>query len=224
MKPSTCARRSCRRITTRPLLSAALTANTFFAKSIPIVVTSISDPPRFVRMLLSTSWAHYEAVYKRAGVHTISRSETRCLRFVANAQPRPRVSCSALRSPASNEARLPGRRRASLPAGVRGPCTEIQRSNASGMINQAIADHNDHGSVKLATATAHSVQPILAAFAQWGLEIALRRHARRGRTATLNGSSDRYVGKLSTTSSCSAKRTCARLGQADDRDGGPARP
>jgi DNA-directed RNA polymerase specialized sigma24 family protein len=23
-------------------------------------------------MLLSTSWAHYEAVYKRAGVHTIS--------------------------------------------------------------------------------------------------------------------------------------------------------
>jgi hypothetical protein len=28
--------------------------------------------PRFVRMLLSTSWAHCEAVYKRAGVHTIS--------------------------------------------------------------------------------------------------------------------------------------------------------
>jgi hypothetical protein len=46
--------------------------NTFFAKSIPIVVTSISDPPRFVRMSLSTSWAHCEAVYKRAGVHTIS--------------------------------------------------------------------------------------------------------------------------------------------------------
>jgi hypothetical protein len=30
--------------------------------------------PRFVRMLLSTSWAHCEAVYKRAGVHTISLS------------------------------------------------------------------------------------------------------------------------------------------------------
>src|SRR5262249_23604435 len=44
MNPSICARRSCRRITTRPLPSAALTANALFAKSIPIVVTSISDP------------------------------------------------------------------------------------------------------------------------------------------------------------------------------------
>src|SRR5208337_3032564 len=59
--------RSCRRITTRPLLSAPDTANTLFAKSIPIVVISIPDPPRFVRMLLSTSLAHPEAVYKRAG-------------------------------------------------------------------------------------------------------------------------------------------------------------
>src|SRR5208337_1318564 len=67
MKLSTCARRSCRRITTRPLLSAPDTANTLFAKSIPIVVISIPDPPRFVRMLLSTSLAHPEAVYKRAG-------------------------------------------------------------------------------------------------------------------------------------------------------------
>jgi hypothetical protein len=34
-------------------------------------------------------------------------------------------------------------------------------------------------------------------------------HARRGRTATSSGSSDRYVANLSITSSCSAKRTCA---------------
>src|SRR5579864_5367532 len=42
---TTCTHFSCRRITTRPLTSAPRTANTFFAKSIPIVVTSISDPP-----------------------------------------------------------------------------------------------------------------------------------------------------------------------------------
>jgi hypothetical protein len=30
-------------------------------------------------MLLGTSWAHCEAVYQRAGVHTISLSETRYL-------------------------------------------------------------------------------------------------------------------------------------------------
>jgi len=47
------------------------------------------------------------------------------------------------------------------------------------------------------------------AFAQWGSEIALRRHARRGRTGTLSGWSDRYAANHSTTSSCSAKRTCA---------------
>ncbi len=34
-------------------------------------------------------------------------------------------------------------------------------------------------------------------------------HSRRGRTATLNGSSDRYGANLSTISSCSARRTCA---------------
>jgi hypothetical protein len=51
MKLSTCARFSCRRITTRPLLFAAHTANTFFAKSIPIVVTSIADPCIFTSSL-----------------------------------------------------------------------------------------------------------------------------------------------------------------------------
>jgi hypothetical protein len=44
---------------------------------------------------------------------------------------------------------------------------------------------------------------------QRGSEITLPHHARRGRRATLSGSSDRYVANLSTTSSCSAKRTCA---------------
>jgi len=40
-------------------------------------------------------------------------------------------------------------------------------------------------------------------------EITLPHHARRGRTATSSGSSDQYVANLSTSSSCSAKRTCA---------------
>src|SRR6266436_1765683 len=66
MNPNTCARRSCRRITTRPRLSAPLTANTLFAKSIPIVVTSISDPPRFSDVA-HTSLAHCEAVYSGRG-------------------------------------------------------------------------------------------------------------------------------------------------------------
>jgi hypothetical protein len=37
----------------------------------------------------------------------------------------------------------------------------------------------------------------------------LLRHTRRGRTGMLSGSSDRYVANLSTTSSCSARHTCA---------------
>ncbi|SRR5713101_108410 len=72
------------------VLSAPHTANTFFAKSIPIVVTSISDPPRFVRMSLSTSWAHCEAVYKRAGVHTV----------IYGSRPRGELARPALRSAA----------------------------------------------------------------------------------------------------------------------------
>jgi hypothetical protein len=47
-----------------------------------------------------------------------------------------------------------------------------------------------------------------AAFVQWESEITPPHHARRGRTATLVGSSDRYVANLWTTSSCLAKRTC----------------
>jgi hypothetical protein len=35
-------------------------------------LTFMRVAPRFFRMLLSTSLAHREAVYKRAGVHTIS--------------------------------------------------------------------------------------------------------------------------------------------------------
>jgi hypothetical protein len=42
-----------------------------------------------------------------------------------------------------------------------------------------------------------------------GSEIALPHHARRGRMATSSGSLARYVAKLSITSSCSAKHTCA---------------
>ncbi len=42
-----------------------------------------------------------------------------------------------------------------------------------------------------------------------GIRITPRRHARRGRTGMMSGSSDRYVANLSTTSWCSAKRTCA---------------
>src|SRR5271168_2672520 len=42
-----------------------------------------------------------------------------------------------------------------------------------------------------------------------GIRDHLPHHARRGRTATSNGSSDRYGANLSTTSSCSARRTCA---------------
>jgi Homeodomain-like domain len=48
-----------------------------------------------------------------------------------------------------------------------------------------------------------------AAFVQWRSEITLPHRARRGRTAMSSGSSDRYVANHSTTSSCSAKRTCA---------------
>ena len=53
------------------------------------------------------------------------------------------------------------------------------------------------------------VRRIPAAFGQWGSEIAPRRHARPGRTGALSGSSDRFGANHSTTSSCSAKRTCA---------------
>ena len=43
-----------------------------------------------------------------------------------------------------------------------------------------------------------------------GIRDRLPHHARRGsRTGTLNGSLDRFVANLSTTSSCSANRTCA---------------
>jgi pimeloyl-ACP methyl ester carboxylesterase len=48
-----------------------------------------------------------------------------------------------------------------------------------------------------------------AAFVQWRSEITPPHRARRGRTAMSSGSSDRYVANHSTTSSCSAKRTCA---------------
>jgi len=58
-------------------------------------------------------------------------------------------------------------------------------------------------------ATEHSVRRSPAAFVLCGFEITLSHRARRGRTATLSGSSDRFVANLSTTSSCSAKRTCA---------------
>src|SRR6202051_330637 len=69
MNPSTCGRRSCRRITTRPRLSAPLTANTLFAKSIPIVVTSIE--PLAFRMLLAHPWP-IARPFIAGGVHTIS--------------------------------------------------------------------------------------------------------------------------------------------------------
>jgi hypothetical protein len=52
--------------------------------AMPIVVTSISDLPRFVRMLLSTSWVHCEAVYKRAGFHTVSQGFSVTLRTREN--------------------------------------------------------------------------------------------------------------------------------------------
>src|SRR5208282_2351763 len=51
-------------------LSAPHTANTLFAKSIPIVVTSIADPPRGFECH-ATFLAHCEAANKRARVHTI---------------------------------------------------------------------------------------------------------------------------------------------------------
>jgi hypothetical protein len=59
--------------------------------------------PRFVRMLLSTSWAHCEPVYKRAGVHTISPSKTRYLRMLVRVRPRrqrgnPRPDAFGLRA------------------------------------------------------------------------------------------------------------------------------
>src|SRR6202051_1349085 len=69
MNPSTCGRRSCRRIPTRPRLSAPLTANTLFAKSIPIVVTSIE--PLAFRMLLTHPWP-IARPFIAGGVHTIS--------------------------------------------------------------------------------------------------------------------------------------------------------
>jgi hypothetical protein len=54
-----------------------------------------------------------------------------------------------------------------------------------------------------------SVQRIPAAFAQCGSGITRLLHVRRGRTGTLSGSSDRSGANPSTTSSCSARRTCA---------------
>src|SRR6516164_3431231 len=51
--------------------------------------------------------------------------------------------------------------------------------------------------------------PAYARRIRGGFEITRPHHARRGRTATSSGSSDRSVANLSTTSSYSARSTCA---------------